>query len=46
MTNKIVPIEEVLEDKNSTLAYGHYTIQLAIRYSKHAKAIGEKLIIV
>ena len=47
MTTKIVPIEEVLEDKNSTLAYGHFsTIHPGhIRYLKHAKSIGEKLII-
>ena len=47
MNTKIVTIDKVLEDKESTLAYGHFsTIHPGhIRYLKHAKSIGEKLII-
>lgn len=47
MNTNIVHIDEVLEDKQSTLAYGHFsTIHPGhIRYLKHAKQLGGKLII-
>ncbi len=47
MTTNIVKINQVFEDVESTLAYGHFsTIHPGhIRYLKHAKQIGGKLII-
>ncbi len=47
MTTNIVKINQVFEETESTLAYGHFrTIHPGhIRYLKHAKQIGGKLII-
>ncbi len=47
MKTKITTIDEVTQDKKSVLAYGHFsTIHPGhIRYLKHAKELGEKLII-
>ena len=47
MKTAIVNIKDVLKDKESILAYGHFsTIHPGhIRYLKHAKGLGKKLII-
>ena len=47
MKSAIINIKDVLEEKESILAYGHFsTIHPGhIRYFKHAKGLGGKLII-